>query len=225
MQNLDHQSESEQISLLQDRMLAYEQRLLALETAYSQIISGSDATTFHHDAHQISAMEQRLTHELQPPSSHSEASFEPNPQAAPHAGGAPVGEVGYSGEVVLPDGRNVQYVWQRSADSIVQHHWEEAMESLTALAHPVRTRILKEMLCVPGQADVTVQYLLDQGLAQSQGALYHHVKALTQAGWVERLPQARLRIPANKIVALLALALAAEPSPKTTTQARTSDFE
>lgn len=115
------------------------------------------------------------------------------------------GAVLYAGTVALPSG--AQYVWQRQASTreILESDWHATTESFAALAHPVRLSILKHAL---GQDRSTQDFLAlpDMG---TTGQLFHHIKALQDAGWLRSLQRGTYGVPGERVVPLLAMLTAA----------------
>ncbi|EFK54146.1 hypothetical protein HMPREF0291_11803 [Corynebacterium genitalium ATCC 33030] len=40
-------------------------------------------------------------------------------------------------------GRECSYQWERGADSLIGHGWDESVERIAAITHPVRGAILR----------------------------------------------------------------------------------
>lgn len=80
----------------------------------------------------------------------------------------------------------------------VEHH-AEAASRIAALGHPARLAILGAVL---RGHDRTAELadLLDLG---TSGQVYHHVKALSAAGWLRSTQRGRVSVPAERVVPLL----------------------
>jgi Helix-turn-helix domain len=111
------------------------------------------------------------------------------------------GAVLYAGSVQLPSG--VQYVWQRqdSTRELLEQDWCNLADTIAALAHPMRLEILKHAL---GQERSTQDFMAlpDMG---TTGQLFHHIKALQEAGWLRSLQRSLYGVPGERVVPLLAI--------------------
>lgn len=119
--------------------------------------------------------------------------------------GAKGGEVVYGGVVTVPTGE--QYVWQKhgAVREMFKRDWTAFDRVLAALGHPVRLAILKALLeGKHGKADLEKL----EGLGTT-GQLYHHLKALEEAGWVRSLERGVYGVPGERVVPLLAILSAA----------------
>ncbi|MEU6204459.1 helix-turn-helix domain-containing protein [Micromonospora musae] len=114
------------------------------------------------------------------------------------------GAVLYTGAVHLGD---EHYDWQygRTVDAVLDADWTELAGTLTALAHPVRLRLLREIL---GGRRGTAELAEIEGLGTS-GQLHHHLRQLTAAGWLRSAGRGRYAVPAERVVPLLAILTAA----------------
>lgn len=116
------------------------------------------------------------------------------------------GSVLYTGRITTPQGR--QYSWQRqdSTDALLAQDWSALADTVAALGHPVRLAVLKACL---GAARSTQELLAlpDMG---TTGQLFHHLKALQQSGWLRSLQRGTYEVPADRIVPLLSILLAAK---------------
>lgn len=70
---------------------------------------------------------------------------------------------------------------------------------LAALGHPARLAILAAVLRGHDRTSDLAD-LLDLG---TTGQVYHHVKALTAAGWLRTVARGRVAVPAERVVPLL----------------------
>ncbi|MDG4833870.1 helix-turn-helix domain-containing protein [Solwaraspora sp. WMMD1047] len=121
-------------------------------------------------------------------------------QRFPEGGGA----VLYTGTVRLA---NEGYDWQygQTVDDLLAGDWAELVGALTALANPVRLRLLREIL---GGRRGTAELAEIDGLGTT-GQLYHHLRQLTAAGWLRTSARGQYAIPAERVVPLLAILTAA----------------
>ncbi|MGY1847318.1 ArsR/SmtB family transcription factor [Blastococcus sp. SYSU DS1021] len=119
---------------------------------------------------------------------------------AEDAAALPGGAVVYAGSVRLPSGE--QYAWQRT------HGAEDALGDgsadaelageLSALAHAVRLRLLREVL---GGTRTTAGLAALPGLGTT-GQLHHHLRQLTAAGWLRATARGSWAVPAERVVPL-----------------------
>ncbi|MFC9431008.1 ArsR/SmtB family transcription factor [Streptomyces sp. NPDC056987] len=121
--------------------------------------------------------------------------------------GSPGGGVLYTGSVRLPAGE--RYEWQYGAltDGLLAADWSGTSESFAALGHPVRLRLLREIL---GGRRTTAELAEVDGLGTT-GQLYHHLRQLTGTGWLHTPGRGRYEIPAARVVPLLVMITAAGP--------------
>ncbi len=119
--------------------------------------------------------------------------------------GAKGGEVAYGGLVTVPTGEQYLWQWQAGGKDLFARDWTAVDRVLAALGHPVRLTILKALL-EGKQAKADLERI--EGLGTT-GQLYHHLKALEEAGWVRSLERGVYGVPAERIVPLLTILLAA----------------
>ncbi|MGY2081282.1 hypothetical protein [Modestobacter sp. SYSU DS0657] len=113
----------------------------------------------------------------------------------------PGGAVAYGGQVRLPGGE--EYAWQRTHAAEELRTAEPADDdalaaTLSALAHPVRLRLLREVL--NGHA-TTASLAALPGLGTT-GQLHHHLRQLTAAGWLRTTGRGTYGVPAERVVPL-----------------------
>jgi DNA-binding transcriptional ArsR family regulator len=98
-------------------------------------------------------------------------------------------------------------VWQRqdSTRELIEGDWRDLSETIAALSHPMRLEILKHAL---GQDRSTQDFMAlpDMG---TTGQLFHHIKALQDAGWLRSLQRGLYGVPGERVVPLLAILAAA----------------
>ncbi|WP_435201039.1 ArsR family transcriptional regulator [Janibacter sp. GS2] len=115
------------------------------------------------------------------------------------------GAVMLVGSVRLPDGRHAE--WQQGAgtDELVGGDWTASSDALAALGHPLRLRLLQQVL-----AGVDTVHELTQidGVGTS-GQVYHHLRQLSSTGWLHALGGGRYEVPVARVVPLLVLVLGA----------------
>ena len=93
-----------------------------------------------------------------------------------------------------------------TADELLSDEWDTVTAVLDALAHPIRLRILKEVLTGENS---TARELAELESMGSTGQVYHHLRALTSAGWLRPGSGGRHTVPAERVVPLLTTLLGA----------------
>ncbi|MET9593241.1 helix-turn-helix domain-containing protein [Streptomyces sp. NPDC006516] len=122
------------------------------------------------------------------------------------------GGVLFTGAVRLPAGE--RYEWQYGALTAGllgqegdRTDWSEAAEPLAALGHPVRLRLLREIL--GGRR--TAAELAELEETGTTGQIYHHLRLLTAAGWLHTTGRGRYEVAGTRVVPLLVVLTAARP--------------
>ncbi|TXS34052.1 ArsR/SmtB family transcription factor, partial [Streptomyces sp. OR43] len=85
--------------------------------------------------------------------------------------------------------------------------WADIAESFAALGHPVRLRLLREIL--GGRRTAAELAALDE--TGTTGQIYHHLRQLTGAGWLHTKGRGRYEVPGTRVVPLLVVLTAAKP--------------
>ncbi|GHH06366.1 transcriptional regulator [Streptomyces lanatus] len=121
--------------------------------------------------------------------------------------GAADGGVLFTGAVRLPTGE--RYEWQHGAlaEGLLDADWTESAESFAALGHPVRMRLLREI--IGGRR--TAAELADLDEVGTTGQIYHHLRQLTGAGWLHTTGRGRYEVPPGRVVPLLVALSTARP--------------
>jgi hypothetical protein len=117
---------------------------------------------------------------------------------------ARVGEPGavvFAGSVDLPGGARVEWQEGRLASQLLDDDWSQSAAGLTALAHPVRLLLLREILL----GAETVAALGELPSLGTSGQLYHHLRQLVSAGWLRSSARGQYHVPAERVVPLLAI--------------------
>lgn len=118
------------------------------------------------------------------------------------------GGVLFTGAVPLPTGE--YYEWQQGAatDDLLGADWSELSGAFAALGHPVRLLLLR--LIISGvHSTAELQEREELG---TTGQLYHHLRQLVSAGWLQVTGRGHYAVPGNKVVPLLVV-LAAVQNP------------
>ncbi|MGW2203516.1 ArsR/SmtB family transcription factor [Streptomyces sp. NPDC001774] len=122
----------------------------------------------------------------------------------------PQGEDGgvlFTGSVRLPT--RERYEWQFGAltERLLDEDWADTADSFAALGHPVRLRLLREIL--GGRR--TAAELAELEETGTTGQIYHHLRQLTGAGWLHTPGRGRYEVPGARVVPLLVVLTAARP--------------
>ncbi len=113
------------------------------------------------------------------------------------------GAVLMTGAVTVPKGHQAHWQMQGSVEELFESDFGSRAESLSALAHPVRLRLLQRLLTDAS----TVEEILETGDFGTSGQVYHHLRQLVAAGWATALGSGRYEIPPARIVPLLIMLL------------------
>src|SRR5918999_1541143 len=114
------------------------------------------------------------------------------------------GAVLFTGTATLPAGEH--YDWQQGhmVADLLADDWSQAATALTALAHPVRLLLLREVV----HGARTTAELSGHPRLGTTGQLYHHLRQLVSAGWLRTTARGQYAVPGERVVPLL-VALAA----------------
>lgn len=116
----------------------------------------------------------------------------------------PDGSVMFGGNIALGK-RSYAYQWQRPTTFVTDESWSDNLERLSALAHPVRGEILRRLIAAPA----TAAELVDEHIVSSTGTAYHHLSALTHAGWTIK-DNGEYAIRPARVIPLLTIITASE---------------
>lgn len=114
------------------------------------------------------------------------------------------GAVMMVGSVRMPNGQRADWQFAALTDDLCAQEFDEFAEGLSAIAHPIRLRLLQRLL-TDAQ---TVNDLLDSGDFGTSGQIYHHLRPLVSAGWLRQTSRGHYEVPAHRIVPLLTTFLA-----------------
>ncbi|MGA4840964.1 ArsR/SmtB family transcription factor [Streptomyces sp. G45] len=121
--------------------------------------------------------------------------------------GAADGGVLFTGAVRLPTGQRYEWQYGQVTPDVLGEDLAAAAESFAALGHPVRLRLLREIL--GGRRTAAELAELDD--LGTTGQIYHHLRQLTGAGWLQTGGRGRHEVPAGRVVPLLVALSAATP--------------
>ena len=116
----------------------------------------------------------------------------------------PDGSVIFGGNINVGK-RTYAYQWQRPTHFVSDEDWTDNLERLSALAHPIRGEILRRLLAAPA----TAAELVEENIVSSTGTAYHHLSALTHAGWTTKSGGEYAIRPA-RVIPLLTIITASE---------------
>ena len=118
---------------------------------------------------------------------------------------ADAGAVLFTGTAAIPDGRRYEWQETRPVAPLLDEDWDTAATTFAALGHPVRVRLLREVLL--GRA--TTAELVELDALGTSGQVYHHLRQLTAAGWLRAVSRGHWEVPVERVVPLLVLVAAA----------------
>ncbi|MGN9808217.1 ArsR/SmtB family transcription factor [Micromonospora sp. BQ11] len=114
------------------------------------------------------------------------------------------GAVLYTGTVDIA-GQHYDWQYGHTVDDVLDDDLSELAGTLTALAHPVRLRLLREVL---GGRHGTAELAGIEELGTT-GQLHHHLRQLAAAGWLRNAGRGRWAVPGERVVPLLVVLAAA----------------
>lgn len=118
---------------------------------------------------------------------------------------APDGGVTYTGSVRLPTEQHYRWQFTELTEQVLDADWSVTVGGFAALGHAVRLRLLREILGgLRTAAELTA--LDDIG---TTGQIYHHLRQLTGAGWLQTTGRGRYEVPGARVVPLLVMLSAA----------------
>lgn len=157
----------------------------------------------------VERLERLVSQSAQPPGAATDGLAGGEPFWALEALRARTGDAGavlFTGSVRLPTGERAE--WQQGADTdgLLETDWAPHADVLTALGHPVRLMLLREVLRGVRTAGELGSV---EGLGTS-GQVYHHLRQLVATGWLRSAGRGRFEVPATRVVPLLVVIAAAQ---------------
>lgn len=119
---------------------------------------------------------------------------------APAAGG-----VLFTGRHRAPDGGHHEWQWAEPTEALLESDWSLLAPSLSALAHPARLKLVKEILA----GNHAVADLQAGGSFGTTGQVYHHLRQLVSAGWLRPSGRGSYAVPPERVIPLLVILSAA----------------
>jgi hypothetical protein len=111
------------------------------------------------------------------------------------------GAVLYTGTVDLPTGEHYDWQYGATVDDLMDADWATWAGTLGALGHPVRLNLLRSVLAGTRSA---AELAADEGLGTT-GQLYHHLRQLVSAGWLQSAARGQYAVPGERVVPLLVI--------------------
>jgi DNA-binding transcriptional ArsR family regulator len=119
------------------------------------------------------------------------------------------GAVLFAGVAPVPAGGWYEWQWGTATGELLAADWSSLSATLAALGHPVRLRLLRQVLSGAG----TVAELQERVELGTSGQLYHHLRQLVGAGWLQVAARGRYAVPPERVVPLLVVLAAARREP------------
>jgi hypothetical protein len=118
------------------------------------------------------------------------------------------GGVAFAGSVRLADDRALEWQEELTTDAVLAQDWRVAADVLGALGHPVRLALLQRFLS--GAATVAEASTPDErGAFGTTGQIYHHLRQLVAAGWLQGTGGGRYVVPPQRVIPLLSIVMGA----------------
>lgn len=106
------------------------------------------------------------------------------------------------GDVTLPGGGTARWQEGLGTEDLLARSWDRAADSLAALGHRVRLELMRQVL---GGQDTARELTAVEGMGSS-GQVYHHLRQLVSAGWLQSR-EGHYAVPADRLVPLLSTVL------------------
>ena len=119
------------------------------------------------------------------------------------------GAVLFAGVVPLPAAGWYEWQWGTATGELLAADWSSLSATLAALGHPIRLLLLRQVLSGAG----TVAELQERVELGTSGQLYHHLRQLVGAGWLQVAARGRYAVPPERMVPLLVVLAAARREP------------
>lgn len=108
------------------------------------------------------------------------------------------GAVMIVGSVATPAGQVARWQLGAGTQDLLDDAWDGVADRLAALGHPVRLRLLQQVL----HGTSTARELTEVEGIGTSGQVYHHLRQLTAAGWL-RNRGSHYEVPIEALVPLL----------------------
>lgn len=110
----------------------------------------------------------------------------------------PEGAVTFGGTATVGDGE-VEWQWGELSDNVRDRDWGASAAIFDALSHPVRLRLLQQVL----NGTTTTAELAEDAAMGTTGQLHHHLRALVAAGWLQSTGRAHWAVAPQRVIPLL----------------------
>jgi hypothetical protein len=116
------------------------------------------------------------------------------------------GAVMFAGRHRVPGSeRPYEWQWGEPTEALLESDWSPLVPALSALAHPARLQLLKEVLA----GTHAVADLQAGGSFGTTGQVYHHLRQLVTAGWLRTSGRGSYAVPPERVIPLLVILTAA----------------
>lgn len=173
----------------------------------------ADGAALQELAARVARLERLVSERQAQPSAEPDPSAESGPDGGPlwalealRARTQGAGAVLFTGSVRLPTGELAEWQQATETDALLETDWTGSTDVLTALGHPARLLLLREVL---RGARTAGELGAIEGIGTS-GQVYHHLRQLIAAGWLRSAGRGRFEVPAARVVPLLVVIAAAQ---------------
>jgi hypothetical protein len=115
------------------------------------------------------------------------------------------GAVVFAGRHRVREGEQYEWQWGEPTEALRESDWSLLVPALSALAHPARLQLLKEVLA----GTRAVADLQAGGSFGTTGQVYHHLRQLVTAGWLRTSGRGSYAVPPERVIPLLVILTAA----------------
>lgn len=119
------------------------------------------------------------------------------------------GAVLFAGMIRLSEHEQYEWQWGEPGGVLLDTDWSLLAPALSALAHPVRLQLLKEVLT----GTHAVAELQAGGSFGTSGQVYHHLRQLVSTGWLRPAGRGSYAIPPDRVIPLMVILSAARTRP------------
>ncbi|NJP68876.1 winged helix-turn-helix transcriptional regulator [Streptomyces sp. ventii] len=98
-----------------------------------------------------------------------------------------------------PSGGRAEWQQAFGTAALLESDWTSLADTVAALGQPVRLRLIQGLLA--GRS--TVAELVELDGVGTTGQIYHHLRQLVAAGWLQAAGRGRYEVPPHRLVPLL----------------------